>query len=109
MHHLAIVTWAVAMGLSLSACSHTAPNAAPSTGPGTAAPTAPPGPCDASRVQWLVGTRVDDAARERARSEAGARIVRVLAPNQPATMDFNPERLDVTTDDAGIATRVTCG
>ncbi len=91
------------------ACSLTTSGPAPADAPVAAVPVQADGPCDASKVQWLVGRRVDDAARERARIEAGARSVRVLAPNQPATMEFNPERLDVATDEAGIATRVRCG
>jgi hypothetical protein len=35
--------------------------------------------------------------------------VRVIGPNQPVTMDFNAERLNVFTDSSGRIERVTCG
>ncbi len=94
---------------ALSACTPTTPGSAPVEPAAAPAPTQASGPCDAAKVQWLVGLRIDDAARERARSEAGARRVRVLAPNQAATMEFDPERLDIATDDTGLVTRARCG
>jgi hypothetical protein len=35
--------------------------------------------------------------------------VRVIAPDQPVTLDFNAERLNVFTNAAGQIQRVTCG
>jgi hypothetical protein len=37
------------------------------------------------------------------------RPVRILAPNQPITMDYNPERLNFDTDDEGLIDKVWCG
>jgi len=36
-------------------------------------------------------------------------IHRVLAPNSVVTMDFNPMRLNVYTDDEGLITDARCG
>ena len=35
--------------------------------------------------------------------------VRVLKPGDAATMDFNAQRINIKTDDAGVVTEVTCG
>ncbi len=35
--------------------------------------------------------------------------VRILEPDQPMTMDFNPERLNIQKDRAGNIARVWCG
>jgi hypothetical protein len=38
-----------------------------------------------------------------------AETVRVLPPNGIATMDYNPARLNISTDANGIITQVSCG
>lgn len=53
--------------------------------------------------QWL-GKEVDESAVK----ETG-RIYRLLPPNSVATMDFNPERINVMVDDKNIVTAVRCG
>ncbi|MCR8546373.1 I78 family peptidase inhibitor [Salipiger sp. P9] len=35
--------------------------------------------------------------------------IRVVREGQPMTMEFNPERLNIETDDAGVILRVFCG
>ncbi|MBV2360004.1 hypothetical protein KUH32_09475 [Thalassococcus sp. CAU 1522] len=37
------------------------------------------------------------------------RPVRVIAPGQPVTMDYNAERLNVLVDSVGIVTELRCG
>lgn len=37
------------------------------------------------------------------------RPIRILAPSQPMTMDFNPARLNFDTDDEGLISKVWCG
>jgi hypothetical protein len=71
---------------------------------------APPAPtCDASQVQGLVGQKADDAVAEQARSDAGAKHVRVLKPGQMVTMEFDGERLNLEVDAEGRITSVRCG
>jgi hypothetical protein len=53
--------------------------------------------------QW-VGQPVDESAVK----ETG-RAYRILPPNAAATMDFNPERINVMIDDQGVVTAVRCG
>ncbi|MCC4619680.1 Elastase inhibitor AFLEI Flags: Precursor [Xanthomonas cassavae CFBP 4642] len=75
-----------------------------------AAPDAPPiGNCDATQVQSLVGQPVTDAVSEQARSDAGAKSVRVLKPGQMVTMEFNGERLNLEVDAKNLVTSVRCG
>lgn len=51
-----------------------------------------------------VGHKVDRAA-----VKATGRVVRILHPNDPATMDFSPNRLNVIIDKDDIVTEVKCG
>ena len=37
------------------------------------------------------------------------KLYRVIPPNAAVTMDYNPERLNVYTDDAGIIIKAKCG
>lgn len=51
-----------------------------------------------------VGKEVDEDA-----VKAAGRPYRILGPNAAATMDFNPERINVIVDDKNIVTVVRCG
>ena len=46
---------------------------------------------------------------EAARKDAGAELVRVLKPNQPMTMDYRVERLNLYLDANGNIERIACG
>lgn len=99
----AIVTGFVA--LALSGCTATVSE------PGQAVPAAgqvPPVACDATRAEAYVG-RNGTAVADEARTAAGARTVRVIAPGQAVTMDFRPDRLNIETDAAGDIVTVRCG
>ncbi|CAD1785753.1 Elastase inhibitor AFLEI Flags: Precursor [Xanthomonas arboricola pv. juglandis] len=75
-----------------------------------AAPEAPPiGSCDATQVQSLVGQALTDAVSEQARTDAGAKSVRVLKPGQMTTMEFNGERLNLEVDAKNVIASVRCG
>ena len=69
----------------------------------------PPGSCDASQVQGLVGQTYTDAMQAQAKEDAGASDVRVLKPNQAVTMEFIGERLNIELDDKGVISGVRCG
>ena len=74
------------------------------------APEAPPiGSCDATQVQSLVGQPMTNAVGEQARSDAGAKSVRVLNPGEITTMEFNGERLNLEVDAKNIIASVRCG
>ncbi len=53
--------------------------------------------------EW-VGQEVDEDA-----VKAVGRPYRILGPNAAATMDFNPERINVIVDDKNVVTVVRCG
>lgn len=60
--------------------------------------------CTSNATHELVGTSVSLINP----SSLGA-TVRVLPPNAIATMDYNPARLNISTDANGIITQVSCG
>lgn len=82
-----------------------------------ATPPAPqwqtPGPrggaCNAAPAQSTIGQQSTGAVIEKARVASGAAMARVLRPNQPTTLEFNHERLNVVVDAAGRITAVRCG
>lgn len=65
--------------------------------------------CDASSVQQARGQRLTLERVEQLQQQAGASLVRVLAPNEMATLEYNPQRLNIDIDDAEIIERLSCG
>jgi len=65
--------------------------------------------CDPAKAAWAVGEKADDGVHDKARIDAGARVVRVIRPGEPVTMDYSVERLNIEIDDDGVVTRVHCG
>lgn len=65
--------------------------------------------CDDSQAQWAIGKKATDADVEQARKDAGAQTARTLKPNQPVTLEFNANRLNLDLDDAGLVTAIRCG
>ena len=60
---------------------------------------------DCSAYQGWIGKKLDRAA-----VEATGKPHRILKPGDAMTMDFNPERINVETDEKGkMETRVFCG
>lgn len=72
-------------------------------------PIAPlPEGCDAAAAQRYVGRIADAATVEAARRDAGAAIVRTLAPGQIVTMEYRGDRLNLHIDGKRRITRVGC-
>ncbi|SIQ72169.1 I78 family peptidase inhibitor [Aquipseudomonas alcaligenes] len=67
------------------------------------------GRCNAEPVQYLLEERITTDLAERARVESGAAQLRVTHPNQPVTMDYNPQRLNIDIDEDDIIIRLSCG
>lgn len=72
------------------------------------APVEPPQPptapgCIADSLQGLVGQPSEVA--ERMSLPPGSRII---GPNQPVTMDFRPDRLNIETGRTGLITKISC-
>ena len=114
---------ALSLVLALGACKGPAPeeqeqaldqakqaaDAAATPDQGVATTPPPVGTCDASQVEGLVGQAYTEALAEQARQDAGAAKVRVLKPNQPVTMEFLGERLNIEVDDKNLVSGVRCG
>lgn len=88
--------------------------------PGAQTPATPPKPqwqtpgprggaCEAGPAQGAIGKQSTAAVIEKARVSSGAAMARVLHPNQPTTLEFNHERLNLVVDGAGRITAVRCG
>jgi hypothetical protein len=89
---------------ALAACSSTeAPRSEQAGAPSN------DGRCNAATVQNLLGEHASSALVESARSKAGAEQVRVLAPGDAVTMDYNSQRLNIDIDEAEVVERITCG
>ncbi len=64
----------------------------------------PPDTCQAAAFHYLLG--------KPASTLDGMRFVkpmRHIAPNMAVTMDFNPERLNIVSDEKGVISQVYCG
>ena len=72
-----------------------------------------PGPrggvCDARPAQSAIGKQSTASVMEKARVDSGAAMARVLRPNQPVTLEFLAERLNLVVDASGRITAVRCG
>lgn len=89
--------------------SQQAAEAAATPAPEGAVAAPPVGNCDASQVQGLVGQTFTDTLLEQAKQDAGANAVRVLKPDQPVTMEFLGERLNIEVDEKDVISDVRCG
>jgi len=73
------------------------------------APEDTAGQCDASAVQKLVGEQASPALLDQARRESGAAVARILRPGDIVTLEYNTQRLTLTTDEALGIRRISCG
>lgn len=62
------------------------------------------GDCSASDLQYLLGQ--DDTVLQTMRFSGP---VRILTFGQPMTMDHNPGRLNIQSDQTGLIARIWCG
>jgi hypothetical protein len=115
------------LSLTVAACSAPAPDEqtaateqsqaaaaqaaqAPAPDEAAATPAAiPEGSCDDTQAQWIVGKPGTPTDLEQAGKDANATTVRSLKPGEAATMDFNPNRLNLDLDEKGLVTAVRCG
>ena len=65
--------------------------------------------CDAGPAQSRLGQTYTEALGEELRSLTGAAILRAHHMGDPVTMDFRPDRLDVSWDDSRRIVRIACG
>lgn len=93
----------LAMLTTLAACSTTPP--AQDTPP-AAAETTPS--CGADKLVSYVGSKASDEVVAKIRKASGAEAIRVIGPDSAVTMDFRPDRLNVSTDANGIIKAFHC-
>lgn len=86
-------------GVFLTACQQTAPQDIQASAES----------CDAQAVQSLLGKTATPDLLEQARTQSGAQTARVLRPDDVVTLEYNAQRLNLSTDDALIIQRINCG
>ena len=64
--------------------------------------------CNSAKAAQFVGQKLDDALLARVKAAVGHDTIRVIRPNQPVTMDFREDRLNLDLDANDIVTRVHC-
>lgn len=99
-----------AFALSISACSSAAPPMSDPTPPTVATPDPDAGSCNADAAKAdAIGKTADAATVDRARSAAGAKVVRVIKPGMMVTMDYRGDRLNIDVDADNRITNLRCG
>lgn len=67
------------------------------------------GDCDVEQVHGVLGQTASSELIEQVLQQANAKTLRVLAPGDAATMDYNPQRLNIDIDESEVIIRLTCG
>lgn len=117
---LSNVVIASAFTLLLSACASSQMPISPAEDDVDAAPPPPTvttngageeqaSACDLDAVQYGIGEQFDEANVPQLQSDSKARQVRVLRPNDMATMDHRPDRLNIHLDDQDVIDALRCG
>lgn len=65
--------------------------------------------CNASALQKLIGERASPALLDQARRQSGSAVARILRPGDIVTLEYNAQRLTLTTNEALEIQRVNCG
>ncbi len=66
-------------------------------------------PCDAARVQSMIGQVATQALGTEAVRASGARTMRWITPGGAYTMDYRTDRLNIHLDAQNRITRIDCG
>lgn len=90
----------ILLGVALAGCQALAPDHPPSSAAGD---------CNAAAVQELVGKQASPELLDQSRRDSGARVARLLRPGDVVTLEYNAQRLNLTTDEDGRIQRVSCG
>lgn len=98
-----------ALSLALCACARIpAQDGTPAPPSAAAVDAASSAHCDAGKATDAVGQSPSPETQERARTDAGAEIVRVLRHNQPITKEFRMGRLNLVLGADGRIASVNC-
>lgn len=79
------------------------------TAPEEPARKAPEASCDASGLQGHIGHKASERSGAILLELSGARMLRWIPPRSAVTMDYRPDRLNVSYDDDMSVTRIHCG
>jgi hypothetical protein len=96
-----------ALSLALCACARI-PAQDGTAAPPAAVDTASSAHCDAGMAADAVGQSPSPETQERARTDAGAEVVRVLRHDQPITKEFRMGRLNLVLGADGKIASVNC-
>lgn len=97
---------AVAALALLAGCAANPSGPSGGAGPDT---SAPPQACNADKAESAVGKQVSPELVEEYRKQSGSETARALRPNDVMTLEYNPQRLNLRTDDQDIVISVNCG
>ncbi|MBU0565229.1 MAG: I78 family peptidase inhibitor [Pseudomonas sp.] len=67
------------------------------------------GDCNVEQVHGALGQTANVKLIEQVQQQANAKTLRVLAPGDAATMDYNPQRLNIDIDESEVIIRLSCG
>ncbi|MDZ4335035.1 MAG: I78 family peptidase inhibitor [Pseudomonas sp.] len=67
------------------------------------------GDCSVDNLSGVLGQNASAELIEQVQQQANAKTLRVLAPGDAATMDYNPQRLNIDIDESEVIIRLTCG
>ena len=65
--------------------------------------------CNVAGAGWVIGRRATPGNVRQATVSSGATLTRVIAPGQPVTMEFNPDRLTITVSARNRIVDIRCG
>lgn len=97
------------MALPLAACAGTNGAGANGAGPDTPPPAMAEGPCRNDGLDSFVGQKASADSGAALLKASGAKTLRWGGPGMAMTMDFRPDRLTVSYDEAMIITSARCG
>lgn len=101
MHPLSATATLLLASLTLLGCQQTKPQ--------TQEALTVTGTCNAQAAQHFLGKTASPALLEQARNQSGAQTARVLRPDDVVTLEYNAQRLNLSTDDALVIQRINCG
>ena len=67
------------------------------------------GTCNVDTIRGVLGQTANAKRIEQVQQQANANTLRVLAPGDAATMDYNPKRLNIDIDESEVIIRLSCG